>query len=153
MKKIVKSLLIGIVVVFLICCVALLLLFDDTYQSRYSSGVSNSKAVSIVIDNAINSGQISASENEMVLYGKIAHDKVYLTSINGNTCDVEFETGSDIGNFYWAASVTNNRVNYTWTCSKDILNDSKLIPYKYGDQKDFISVYFRKYIGYYCADE
>lgn len=153
MKKLVRSLLIAIVAIFVICCVTLLLFFDDTYQSRYSSGVSNSKAVSVVINNAINSGQISASENEMVLYGKIVHDKVYLTSTNGNTCDMEFETGSDMGNIYWAVSVTDNRVNYTWTCSKDILDDSKLVPYNYGDQKDFISVYCRKYIGYYSSSE
>ena len=153
MKKLIKILLIEFLVVFLFFCLVLLLFFDKTYQSRYSSGVSNSKAVSIVIDNAINSGQISASENETVLYGKIAHNKVYLTSVNGNTSDVEFETESDIEYIYWAAFVTNNKVDCTWTCSKDILDDSKLIPYNYGEQKDLLSVYGRHFIGYYSSNE
>lgn len=153
MKKLIKILLVGLLIVALILCLVLLLFFDDTYQSRYSSGVSNSKAVSIIINNAINTGKISVSKNETVLYGDIVNDKVCLTSINGSTCDVEFETESDMGNIYWAVLVADNRVNYTWTCSKDILEDSKLIPYNYGDQKDLISVYGRRFIGYYSSNE
>lgn len=76
-----------------------------------------------------------------------------MTSVNETACDYEIETESDIGNIYWAVSVTNNKVNYAWTCSKDILDDSKLIPYEYGEQKDLFSVYGRRFIGYYSSNE
>ncbi len=41
------------------------------------------------------------------------------------------------------------KVTRIWTADKDILKESKLKEYKYGDQKNIFTLLSKNYIGYY----
>ena len=50
---------------------------------------------------------------------------------------------------YWTAKLEGKKVTRIWTADKDILKESKLKEYKYGDQKNIFTLLSKNYIGYY----
>lgn len=149
MKKIIKVIS-GILIFLIVTLIALsVLFFEDTYNSRYSSGNSNAKVVSFAISNALKNGKISLDNDDAIIYGRTNHETIFIDSINHSNTDINFNTESDLGSLYWAASIKENELLSIWTCNKDILEDDLLKAYEYGDQKDYTSVYGNHFIGYY----
>ncbi len=149
MKKIFKVIS-GILIFLIVTLIALsVLFFEDTYNSRYSSGNSNAKVVSFVINNALKNEKISLDNDDAIIYGRTNHETIFVDSINHANTDINFNTESDLGSLYWAASIKENELLSIWTCNKDILEDDLLKAYEYGDQKNYTSVYGNYFIGYY----
>lgn len=149
MKKLIK-IISGIIIFSVVSLIILsVLFFDDVYNSRYSAGNTNAKFASFEISNALKNGDIALDNADALIYGRMDHETIFVYSINHADTDINFNTESDMGNYYWAASIKDNKLLSVWVCNKDILEDDLLKVYEYGDQRNYISVYGNYFIGYY----
>lgn len=151
-KKFTRIILRIILSVVFLCLILYIIFFDHVYDSVYSSGKSNSKSIANAINYAIYTGEISDLPTDTVMYGYCYADKFIINSINDQEIKSDFESkGSNMGNgLYWAVSIYNNKVVSSWTSYKDLLNNSTLIPYSYGEQQNLYTILSKEFIGYYC---
>ena len=80
----------------------------------------------------------------------IIDDKLCITSVDGKKCNIELTSMANFSDIkYWTAKLEGKKVTRIWTADKDILKESKLKEYKYGDQKNIFTLLSKNYIGYY----
>ncbi len=127
---------------------SLVILFSgDYYESVYSSCKSNSVTIAKNINTIIANSDVSVTSE---LKGYIIDDKLCITSVDGKKCNIELTSMANFSDIkYWTAKLEGKKVTRIWTADKDILKESKLKEYKYGDQKNIFTLLSKNYIGYY----
>ena len=125
---------------------------EHFYHTTYSIGLTNSRSVAYALNKLSNDNEISF-DKETMIEGSCSKDTIVITRINGMDYDKSYSgVVTEMGaHLYWKAILTQNEI-VVWSCSKDILDDSKCKAYEYGDQNNIEAVFQKEYIGYYCMD-
>lgn len=126
------------------------LFLREYYKSIYSSCKSNSVTIAKNINTVIANSNVSVTSE---LKGYIIDDKLCITYIDGQKCNIELNSMANFSDIkYWVAKLEGKKVTQIWTADKDILEESKLKEYEYGDQKNIFTLLSKNYIGYYDMD-
>lgn len=136
-------------ILLLIVIILTLVCFEDLYNRRFSANNSNARVVSIIIDDAIKKNELIINSGEAIILGKANEQTIIVDKINNVESETSFIASAELGVIYWAVSVRDNKVQSAWSCNKDILEEKLLKPYEYGDQKNYLTVYGNRFIGYY----
>lgn len=124
-----------------------ILFLGDYYESVYSSCKANSVTIAKTINTVIANSDVSVTSE---LKGYIIYDKLFVTYVDGQKCNIELNSIANFSDIkYWIAKLEGKKVTQIWTADKDILEESKLKEYKYGDQKNILTLLSKNYIGYY----
>lgn len=142
-----KAIIVKISAIILFILTLVILFLGNYYKSVYSSCKADSVTIAKNINTVIANSDVSVTSE---LKGYIVDDKLCIISVDGKKCNIELTSMANFSDIkYWTAKLEGNKVTQIWTADKDILKESKLKEYKYGDQKNIFTLLSKNYIGYY----